>query len=1409
MEKIKSVLHGHGHKKVDSVAEDTTNPANTTGSQDHPIYDQMTTGHTASPYTQPKTTSGEPYTALAQPGSAVHGQPQHVGIDGPIGDQSATAPIYSENNQSTGQTHAKDGGKASKLPLKVQEKLPESVERAAPNAIHDTGDNKHSTTSGAAAGTTAASGLRPNASTTGTGQHGEDMSTASIKSGVIGFGPGASQGHAARSTHNPTEQNMEHDQVLGGGVAGTAGRTEGQGLQSDASVQPHAQTSSIVDQSRATNLGQVSEDRPYDSTLRQESYTADTNRTFPLAGGVTSQPHEHASTTAHTEEPATTPYAAPTSTLHQETVSEREPGTKEKEVGVNDGHGREALAGAAAAAAGVGAASAYSHRDRDAQEPEHSTTSRAVEPASTTEHTEAEQGESLLEKGKRLIGLGGTKDDHSHDQTAVPASTSISQSQGPHPEALAAAQAAVSKSATQQQPTAGNDASTALSGASADTGSRPEPQRYESQHRHIPGEFIATPHEHGGNTYLDYHNVVEPPPGTQHNIPQSSTSVQTSAVPVSGLATTSPATTGNDHSVAQPQHELRHTGTLDEPRPRSSDENHTTRNAALGAGAIGLGAAAASHHHNTDKVAGDNTLPSETSPYSSKTMDPRVLGSSAPLDQQRFDPQAQSEVSPHHAAQTSNPAGFTSSSISGASAPQETTRTDDSQHHYGRDAALVGAGAAAAGGLAAHHNNDLAPTSASAQPVTGTSAPVASSNTTAPLASSGTAVPSTSSAGHDHFYGTAGAPAPVVDKNVQSSVPENTLGSTGTTNTAAAPESESHHGRNAALGGAGLAAAGTGLYAATRDRDNEATATSSTVAPGSNQHVGSTTEDPASHTIGPHKSNIANVLDPRVKPDPSKQKEHATSGPHQSDTLNKLDPRVDEKAAQQESHLGRDAAIAGGAGAGGYGAYEAAKAYTDHRMTQPAASMNEQRYDPSTRTGGPNPVAAKSEYDYNDPAVQSNVNRGVESDSHHNKALSAGAGLGAAGLAAGAYAGSRQGDNTQSLPIHDQQAVGSSTQPGATSSALPAHSTTQTTQPTTQHAAKEDESHTGRNAALLGGAGAAAGAGAYALSQQDDREQARLAEREREMAQKEEKAHLKEEKKLHKEQEREQHKQDKAEAKHDREVKKHDAAVAAHAKEEKKLQKEAEKEEKKAEKEEKKAQKEAEKEEKRAQKEAEKEEKEKKGGILGFLHRDKSKREKNSSSPESSPRQSRESSRRSKEYAAGAGALGAGTAAAAYSDDNNPSSPRYKAHNKLHKDPPKGHPAREALENPAPTTGLASDPADTSIGKREHVGIDGPIGDPASISGDRETRKGVFGAHPASDLDNDTTVIEPRTGLPMNVGRYGEGAGGTDGNMAIHGLEGSGVGTTTGVGAGAVGESQTATGAGTDWEAIRKANTPY
>lgn len=59
----------------------------------------------------------------------------------------------------------------------------------------------------------------------------------------------------------------------------------------------------------------------------------------------------------------------------------------------------------------------------------------------------------------------------------------------------------------------------------------------------------------------------------------------------------------------------------------------------------------------------------------------------------------------------------------------------------------------------------------------------------------------------------------------------------------------------------------------------------------------------------------------------------------------------------------------------------------------------------------------------------------------------------------------------------------------------------------------------------------------------------------------------------------------------------------------------------------------------------------------------------------------------------------------------------------------------------------------------------------------------------------DGRVVEPHTGLPMNMGKYGDGAGGTDASRTVHGLHGH----EAGAGAGST----------TDWNAVRKADTPY
>jgi hypothetical protein len=53
----------------------------------------------------------------------------------------------------------------------------------------------------------------------GPGRMHEGMSEASIKSGVIGFGAGERQGHAALSQHTNPEADLDRNQIVGGGNA--------------------------------------------------------------------------------------------------------------------------------------------------------------------------------------------------------------------------------------------------------------------------------------------------------------------------------------------------------------------------------------------------------------------------------------------------------------------------------------------------------------------------------------------------------------------------------------------------------------------------------------------------------------------------------------------------------------------------------------------------------------------------------------------------------------------------------------------------------------------------------------------------------------------------------------------------------------------------------------------------------------------------------------------------------------------------------------------------------------------------------------------------------------------------------------------------------------------------------------
>ncbi|KAL1592232.1 hypothetical protein SLS60_011309 [Paraconiothyrium brasiliense] len=1304
MEKIKNVF-SHGHSKEGDVAQ---------GRHDTP---------TAAEFDRSKTG------ALAGEGShlaGAHQSPQGAsGEHHPIYDQFAKGQTAGDSTTTTG-----DAPHSSNTPHVPQATSTGVGDSSAPSATPSLHPNQY----------------RP-------GPH-EDMSTASIKSGVIGFPQGSDDTHAARPNDNLFEQKQRdatgsNQPGAGGDLSGTkAGDHEshlGQGAAAGAGALGTGALAEHASRSHPEDTSYMSAGKPPQINLQrqQSDVPPDSGRSFPLAGGVAHQPSQTATRT-----------------------NEREPGTKEREAGLHDGQGRKGLAGAA------GAASASSVVPQNDGRIEANLQPQSVEQPALEHH---HGRDAAVAGGLGAAGVGAYEAAKRHE--AQP-SQSTNPSQSANPEALAAARAAVDEhgwthdhaghghnykgdpcDSTPGSPEDGKSSLLFTSGPhSTDTANRIDPKL------HVPGEFPS------------------PTPLEESNAPSY---IQ------------SKPTTESTPSAFAAEHELRHTGSLNEPQARSAEqptsEHHYGRDAAVAGGLGAAGAYAAGKHHQTDSPeVGDKSLYDEPNPYTHTKVDPRV--DTVPrggFAEQRYDPTASEHRDTRNAALPGGAIGSsqpsTQASTQGAAKGHELSNKEyplagqevksDSQHHHGRDAALVGAGAATTAGLYASQRD--------AEPDSG---------------------PASSTIG-PHKSNVAN----VLDPRVQ---PD--------------PALQKHH------------------------------------------HAAPTVEDPAPSTVGPHKSDVANIVDPRVLPDPQKQKGLS------KEQADKLDPKATEDASKQH-HYGRDAAVAGGAGAAGYGAYEAAKSYGEHPSTQPGAAMHEQRYDPSapgahdprstagTSASTTSPQNQQHHYGRDtaaaqqpsaaqghqqsphsaavsgldsqryDPATSTQQAGTPQSQHHYGRDAAAVGGVGA--LGAGAYAATRGQHDNQQYPTsgthgldsqrydpatstqqsgvlqdtstqqagapqdqhhygrdaaiaggagalgagayaatrdhsHPQAQQPSATQgypQSSTTSAVQNPNTTTYSQPqdATQVPRSQDpkEDHTKRNAALGTAAGVgAAGAGAYGLSQHD--------------AQKEQERQLKEQQKAFDDQQKALEKKQAHDQKH------HDKLVAA---EEKKHAKEAEHKEKEHAKEMEKQQKQHDKllaaKENEAQREREatpEEEgspKEKKHRFLTFLN--KKDKDRTNSSGENSPRASRDSPRHSKEYAAGAAGVGAaGAGAAAYEQEEGRHLAEKKGRNVLHKEPPVGHPAREV---------------DPHVGKREHIGIDGPIGDPNLVSGDQQTERGVYGAHPASDVvGGHHTVTEPHTGLPTNVEKYGDGRGGTDASATIPGVhEGSGQGGAT------------------DWDAIKKGDTVY
>lgn len=393
--------------------------------------------------------------------------------------------------------------------------------------------------------------------------------------------------------------------------------------------------------------------------------------------------------------------------------------------------------------------------------------------------------------------------------------------------------------------------------------------------------------------------------------------------------------------------------------------------------------------------------------------------------------------------------------------------------------------------------------------------------------------PEESAPGAPHF--TTGPHATDTANRLDPHVASDLTAPTESTKTSSGSHGDHHLNRDATLA-AGVGAAGAGAYESSRD------APSST--------------DPTSSTTGPHKSSLLNKLDPRVKTEntevpkdtgssitdgsypTSKDHRHGRDaglagaggvagyeaekglgsrdypGDSNPYSTSGLDPRVDSNPVTgpgtigstdttktgRDHHYGRDAGLVG---AGGVAAYEAEKHLDkDHKPSETShipESVGGSSYDKPLNT-------TSSGYDQT-PGIVGEQGKGSDHQYGRDAGL-AGAGLGAGGVAA--YEAEKHHG-------HDQ--------PSTTDSS--------TYQPSGY--GKPTDAHTGRDAALAGGAGA--GLGAAAESEFSKKDAEKLEKEHTKEIEKEQKAIHKEQVKHEKELEKEAKKQEKAIAK---EEKKHD-----------------------------------------------------------------------------------------------------------------------------------------------------------------------------------------------------------------------------------------------------------------------------
>jgi hypothetical protein len=311
-------------------------------------------------------------------------------------------------------------------------------------------------------------------------------------------------------------------------------------------------------------------------------------------------------------------------------------------------------------------------------------------------------------------------------------------------------------------------------------------------------------------------------------------------------------------------------------------------------------------------------------------------------------------------------------------------------------------------------------------------------------------------------------------------------------------ESEEHHsGRDAAIAG-GAATAGVGAYEASKKHDDN---TSGNVVSGERGVIGSSSN--------PYSSSS---LDPRVdSPDHHRSTElsHGLTG-----------SAVDSTPSKDQHSFGRDAAVGGGVGLAGLGAYEAKKHHDQGESVPQAAASGPAA--PTTSTSTHTTTSTSTTGHPTSSSTQPfTTSVQPQSDSHntgHNTALAGAAGVGA--YETSKHLGQHDTTHPASSSVNEQALSGYQDQRAVAHH--PAHQTGNEVQPTQE----PHQHHIGRDAAAIGAVGASGAAAHHELSKKD--------------AEKLEKEKLKEHEKLEKARHKEEEKHEKHAAKsHEKEEKEH------------------------------------------------------------------------------------------------------------------------------------------------------------------------------------------------------------------------------------------------------------------------------